>query len=417
MPLKRLISLACLIIIGIAASGQTPEIPGFRFLKRLRGVKINDSKVQEIKIDEPTNNLVISYRAKNLVYLSVYKMYSWDNLNVYRIDNRIELYNSYFDAEGANFYLNYDLFNMSFFKIDVFSGQVDTLNCNQTPQGCQKIEQQVYQMDGSTVNKYYYFKRDDQYPNDILVYIDQQYFKTKKQEYEAQEGRVLQVMEVKDMLEEAARFEYGDFRQRPDAAKAGATAGKQPATDSKTAEKTPPAKKDAGPSIILTKNDILELMDSGSINRNGITVALEDGVKIQFAETMSATAANSKAKPLTSTTFQKGDKLQVQSIFFEQGKSTLLPESYPELDRIADLMKKNAKMKIQINGHINNVGTQNLEVSEKRAKAVVDYLILKGIPQERLSFKGYGDSQPIASNETDEGKKMNRRMEFVVTQN
>ncbi len=111
-----------------------------------------------------------------------------------------------------------------------------------------------------------------------------------------------------------------------------------------------------------------------------------------------------------------GSKIVLKNIFFEFNKATLRPESKPELERLVKLLSDVPALKIEISGHTDNVGSQlyNQELSEKRAKTVVDYLITKGIDENRLTHEGYGFSQPIATNETEEGRAMNRRTEFKV---
>ena len=113
---------------------------------------------------------------------------------------------------------------------------------------------------------------------------------------------------------------------------------------------------------------------------------------------------------------QVGANMVLKNIFFNTAKYDLLPESLVELDRIVALMKENPTIKIQINGYTDSIGkdADNLALSELRAKAVVAYLTSKGIQQALLSFKGYGASNPIASNETEEGRAQNRRTEMVV---
>jgi outer membrane protein OmpA-like peptidoglycan-associated protein len=111
-----------------------------------------------------------------------------------------------------------------------------------------------------------------------------------------------------------------------------------------------------------------------------------------------------------------GSKIVLKNIFFEFNKATLKPESIPELERLVKLLNDVPTLKIEISGHTDNIGSQlyNEELSEKRAKAVVDYLVAKDIEPQRLTSKGYGFSQPIASNDTEEGRAMNRRTEFKV---
>ena len=106
----------------------------------------------------------------------------------------------------------------------------------------------------------------------------------------------------------------------------------------------------------------------------------------------------------------------LKNIFFDPGKYELKPESQVELNEVVQLMKDNPTIKIQINGHTDNSGkaVDNVVLSENRAKSVTAYLITKGINAGRLSFKGYGDTQPIAGNSTVEGKARNRRTELKV---
>ena len=111
-----------------------------------------------------------------------------------------------------------------------------------------------------------------------------------------------------------------------------------------------------------------------------------------------------------------GRKIVLKNIFFDFDKYTLRDISGAELERLVRLMNQYPKLKIEISGHTDNVGseTYNKTLSENRAKVVVDYLINRGIDKSRLVFKGYGFSQPIASNDSDGGRQLNRRTEFKV---
>ena len=106
----------------------------------------------------------------------------------------------------------------------------------------------------------------------------------------------------------------------------------------------------------------------------------------------------------------------LKNIFFDPGKYELKTESQVELEEVVQLLKDNPTVKIQINGHTDNSGkaADNVGLSENRAKSVTAYLVTKGINAGRLSSKGYGDTQPIASNSTAEGKSRNRRTELKV---
>ena len=112
-------------------------------------------------------------------------------------------------------------------------------------------------------------------------------------------------------------------------------------------------------------------------------------------------------------------KIILKNIFFEYSKSTLQAESFAELDRIANILKRHPNLKIEISGHTDNQGSLkfNTELSESRAKTVVDYMIKKGIPAARLTYKGYAFEIPIADNDTEEGRWQNRRVEVKILEN
>jgi OmpA-OmpF porin, OOP family len=103
------------------------------------------------------------------------------------------------------------------------------------------------------------------------------------------------------------------------------------------------------------------------------------------------------------------------NILFETGKSTIQQESLPIVDQIFELMKSDLTLKISIEGHTDNVGdaASNKNLSNDRAKAVMDALIAKGVDKTRMSFVGWGQEKPVADNRTDEGKAKNRRVEIV----
>lgn len=112
-----------------------------------------------------------------------------------------------------------------------------------------------------------------------------------------------------------------------------------------------------------------------------------------------------------------GGAVVLKNVYFNTDKYDLLNESKAELNKLAELLRANPTMKIEIGGHTDNIGnkTYNQKLSENRAKAVYDYLILQGIAAARLSYKGYGDTMPIADNATEQGRALNRRTEFKVT--
>ena len=106
----------------------------------------------------------------------------------------------------------------------------------------------------------------------------------------------------------------------------------------------------------------------------------------------------------------------LRNVLFETGSAELKPVSQTELNRLRDLLNSRPRMRIQLNGHTDNVGSDadNLQLSKDRARAVYDYLVAQGIDAARLQSEGYGETRPVSSNETPEGRRQNRRTEFVV---
>jgi OOP family OmpA-OmpF porin len=115
-------------------------------------------------------------------------------------------------------------------------------------------------------------------------------------------------------------------------------------------------------------------------------------------------------------TVHRGKTFPLENVFFDTGKSTLRPESNKALDDLVSFMLHKKSMKIEIAGHSDNVGDKagNEKLSGERAKAVKTYLVTKGVEAARVEFKGYGDSQPIAPNDTPEGRQKNRRTEVRI---
>ena len=158
-------------------------------------------------------------------------------------------------------------------------------------------------------------------------------------------------------------------------------------------------------SIELNKNDALQIQKEGylfysqNINLKETTTETKP---YEIEVLLEPIAANSK--------------ITLNNVFFDFDKNELKQESFVELDKLADLLKKNPTVKIEISGHTDNKGDKkyNLALSQKRAESVVNYLVQKGIAAARLVAKGYGDTMPIAPNDTEENKAKNRRTEVKV---
>ena len=106
-----------------------------------------------------------------------------------------------------------------------------------------------------------------------------------------------------------------------------------------------------------------------------------------------------------------GDTVTLRNIHFLTASAELYEASKAGLDRLAEALKRHPSLRLEVGGHTDAVGKyeDNLALSERRAKAVYDYLILRGISPERLTYRGYGETRPIATNDTPEGRAQNRR--------
>ncbi|NQY68034.1 MAG: OmpA family protein [Flavobacteriales bacterium] len=116
---------------------------------------------------------------------------------------------------------------------------------------------------------------------------------------------------------------------------------------------------------------------------------------------------------------KKGGNVVLKNVFFETDAFNLKAESKIELGKLVEFLEINKNVIIEIRGHTDNVGSasHNKELSTNRAKTVWDYLVTHEIFEDRISYKGYGDEKPIASNDTEEGKAKNRRTEFTIVSN
>jgi outer membrane protein OmpA-like peptidoglycan-associated protein len=136
--------------------------------------------------------------------------------------------------------------------------------------------------------------------------------------------------------------------------------------------------------------------------------------KVKIEETASTVETE-----LSNFEFEVGNVIELRNIYFEFDKAVLLPESKNELDMLMHMMEDYPHMEIEISGHTDNIGSDayNQKLSEERAKAVVDYLIKEKVSSKRLTYKGFGASKPIDTNETEVGRQENRRVEFRVVKN
>ena len=113
---------------------------------------------------------------------------------------------------------------------------------------------------------------------------------------------------------------------------------------------------------------------------------------------------------------KEGEKIVLRNVFYEFDSFALNPMSMVELDKVVVFMQANPALKIEIGGHTDNIGTDshNITLSGRRAEEAMNYLASKGIASERITSKGYGMKEPVASNDTEEGKAKNRRTELKI---
>lgn len=139
-----------------------------------------------------------------------------------------------------------------------------------------------------------------------------------------------------------------------------------------------------------------------------------------FSKNFSLTNGSGKENPqqldIPMQPVSVGETVILHNIFFGTDQFELKPESIAELDKLVEFMQRNTTMTIEIGGHTDNTGAEqhNNDLSEQRALAVYNYLVEHGIVKERLTYKGYGKSKPIDTNDTPEGRANNRRTEFSV---
>lgn len=140
-------------------------------------------------------------------------------------------------------------------------------------------------------------------------------------------------------------------------------------------------------------------------------LALSDSL---FVEDMAEDQMLSKNFKMTA--LEVGTTVRLNNIYFDFDKTVLRPESYPELDKVVEMMNTNATLEIEIAGHTDDKGSDqyNQELSQGRAEAVREYIVNQGIEGSRITAVGYGESKPETTNDTEEGRQINRRVEFTV---
>ncbi|MEN8116135.1 MAG: OmpA family protein [Bacteroidota bacterium] len=162
-----------------------------------------------------------------------------------------------------------------------------------------------------------------------------------------------------------------------------------------------------------------EIMMALPLRRNYAFNVSEDGF-LFFSRSMQLADVNSLTEPyildIELEPIEVGAEMDLYNIYYETDSFAILPESEPELQKLVAFLNNNSELKVEIQGHTDSTGNpaNNMKLSELRAKSVVDYLVEKNIALSRLTFGGYGDTVPIALNETEEGRRQNRRTTIKI---
>jgi OmpA-OmpF porin, OOP family len=124
-------------------------------------------------------------------------------------------------------------------------------------------------------------------------------------------------------------------------------------------------------------------------------------------------------KDLYLVPIEVGQVIRLNNVFFDFDKWDLRPESFIELNRVVKLLSENPAIEIEMSAHTDSRGSDdyNFKLSGNRARSVMEYIISKGIDKSRITSNGYGETKPVATNETDEGRQLNRRVEFTILKN
>lgn len=192
----------------------------------------------------------------------------------------------------------------------------------------------------------------------------------------------------------------------------------------------------------LNASLVYQTLPGGAVAGNGVSNPYDGSFKIVLpynknysirasAEHFFAISENLNLDSLTKAGFKEihkdlylvpievGQVFRLNNVFFDFDKWNLRPESYLELNRVVGLLNDHPTMKIEMSAHTDSYGSDeyNFVLSDKRAKSVVDYILSQGISPDRITSKGYGETKPVATNETDEGRQLNRRVEFTILKN
>ncbi len=177
------------------------------------------------------------------------------------------------------------------------------------------------------------------------------------------------------------------------------------------------ANKEVGEAISDPKTGAFRVTLSKGKNY-GIRAAAKGFISVnENVELMSINQYTEIEKDLFLVPIEVGETIQLNNVFFEQGRPVLKSQSFPELDRLVEIMQENPSIEIELAGHTDNVGNKDalMKLSQDRVQAVKTYLEKKGIRKDRIDGTGYGATQPLAPNNTEANRQRNRRVEVRIT--
>jgi outer membrane protein OmpA-like peptidoglycan-associated protein len=158
----------------------------------------------------------------------------------------------------------------------------------------------------------------------------------------------------------------------------------------------------------------------GNFNMDEFTTAKREETDLEYSyymvDDVTVRLLNAKPTPLKMRAIEVGNTIQLDKVFFNWDDATILPTSAVQLKDLIAILKQYPTMRIEIRGHTDATGTHdyNIALSEQRSAAVQQYLLDNGIQESRLRCVGLGETQPIGDNENESGRKLNRRVEFLI---
>jgi OOP family OmpA-OmpF porin len=170
------------------------------------------------------------------------------------------------------------------------------------------------------------------------------------------------------------------------------------------------------------KPEPVAIVATADVDNDGVSDDKDTCPDTPLGTTVNETGCAPEPPPPAATTIETakaGDVIVLHGVNFETARATLTANAKTILDDVADKLAARPELQVEIGGHTDSRGSDsyNQALSEQRAASVVEYLVGKGIDGARMSAKGYGESQPIDSNDTDEGRERNRRVEMKVLEN